>query len=217
KAGTRVRSYAATDFMAREHCHQALLKWEVYKDMGIGLDGKLAFIVLNTGAIGEHDINGHQIRLTDEDGELIPRVDKNTGEILKNELGETKYQVQGKKIKVKHSKKLLDLAEHRKIENWLPHPIFGERILLPDPKELENKWEMKGFGKMFNRLRYYSEKEYLAFVKRDIKERGRFLKKLFKDQTCEKELEEVIHVWDNLKVPGPKEIEEFYRKHYWDY
>jgi hypothetical protein len=217
KAGTRVRSYAATDFMAREHCHQALLKWEVYKDMGIGLDGKLAFIVLNTGAIGEHDINGHQIRLTDEDGELIPRVDNNTGEILKNELGETKYQVQGKKIKVKHSKKLLDLAEHRKIENWLPHPIFCERILLPDPKELENKWEMKGFGKMFNRLRYYSEKEYLTFVKRDIKERGRFLKKLFKGQTCEKELEEVIHVWDNLKVPGPKEIEEFYRKHYWDY
>jgi len=43
------------------------------------------------------------------------------------------------------------------------------------------------------------------------------LKKLFKGQTCEKELEEVIHVWDNLKVPGPKEIEEFYRNHYWDY
>ncbi len=217
KAGTRVRSYAATDFMAREHCHQALLKLEMYEDMGIGLDGKLAFIVLNTGAIGEHDINGNQIRLTDEDGDLIPKVNKNTGEILKNELGEIKYQVQGKKIKVRHSKQLLDLAEHRKIENWLPHPIFGERVLLPDPKELETKWKMERFGKMFNRLRYYSEKEYLAFVKRDIKERSNFLKKLFKGQTCEKELEEVINVWDNLRIPEPKEIEEFYRNHYWDY
>ncbi len=217
KAGTRVRSYAATDFMAREHCDQAMLKWEVYKDMGIGLDGKLAFIVINTGAIGEHDINGNQIRLTDEDGELIPKVDKNTGKIRKNELGEIKYQVQGKKIKVRHSKQLLDLAEHRKIENWLPHPIFGNRIFLPDPNELENKWKMERFGKMFNRLRYYSEKEYLAFVKRDIKERGDFLKKLFKGQTCEKELKEVIYVWDNLRVPEPKEIEEFYRNYYWDY
>jgi len=217
KAGTRVRSYAATDFMAREHCHQALLKLEMYKDMGIGIDGKLAFIVLNTGAIGEHDINGNQIRLTDEDGELIPKVDKTTGKILKNELGEIKYQVQGKKIKVKHSKQLLDLAEKRKIENWLNHPIFGDRMLLPDPKELENKWGMKHFGKMFNRLRYYSEKEYLAFVKRDIKERGNFLKKLFKGQKREKELEEVIQIWDNLKVPEPKEIEEFYRNYYWDY
>jgi len=217
KAGTRVRSYAATDFMAREQCHQALLKWEVYKDMGIGLDGKLVFIVINTGAIGEHDINGNQIRITDEDGELIPKIDRNTSKILRNELGEIKYQVQGKKIRVPHSKRLLHLAEHRNIENWLPHPIFGDRIYLPDPKELEEKWEMLRFGRMFNRLRYYSEKEYLAFVTRDIKERSMFLKKLFKGQTCEKELEEVINVWDKLRIPGPKEIEEFYRNYYWDY
>ncbi len=217
KPGTRVRSYSATDFMAREHCHQALLKWEMYRDLGLGPDGKLAFIVINTGAIGEHDLNGNQIRLTDENGDFIPKIDRNTGKILRNELGEIVYQGQGKKIRVPHSKKLLDLAEHRKIESWLPHPIFGERIMLPQPSELENKWEMKRFGRMFNRLRYYSEKEYLAFVKRDIKERGAFLKKLFKGQTCEKELEEIIYVWDNMKIPGPEKIEEFYRKYFWDY
>jgi hypothetical protein len=217
KIGTRVCSYSATDFMAREQCHQALLKWEMYKDMGLGPDGKLSFIVINTGAIGEHDINGEKIRLTDENGELIPKIDRNTGKILRNELGEIVYQAQGKKIRVPHSKSLLDLAEHRKIEKWLPHPVFGERIMIPDPKELENKWKMKNYGRMFNRLRYYSEKEYLAFVQRDIKERTNFLKKLFKGQTCEEELDEVIHVWRNSKISGPKELEEFYRKHFWDY
>ncbi|PWI47160.1 hypothetical protein CEE45_13165 [Candidatus Heimdallarchaeota archaeon B3_Heim] len=217
KPGTRVRSYAATDFMAREHCHQALLKLEMYKDMGLGPDGKLAFIVINTGAIGEHDINGNQIRLTDENGDFLPKIDRNSGKILRNELGEIVYQGQGKKVRVPHSKRLLDLAEHRKIEQWISHPVFGERILLPDPNELENKWEMKRFGRMFNRLRYYSEKEYLAFVKRDIKERGNFLKKLFKGQACERELEEVIYVWDKMEIPEPKVIEEFYRNYYWDY
>ena len=109
------------------------------------------------------------------------------------------------------------MAEHRKIETWLPHPIFGKRILIPEPKELENKWKMKRFGRMFNRLRYYSEKEYLAFVKRDKKERSSFLKKLFKGQTCEKELDPIIHVWENMAVPEPEKLEEFYRKHFWDF
>jgi hypothetical protein len=217
KPGTRVRCYSATDFMAREQCHQALLKWEMYKDMGLGPDGKLSFIVINTGAIGEHDINGNQIRLTDENGEFIPKIDRNTGKILRNELGEIVWQGQGKKVRVPHSKRLLELGEHRKIEKWIPHPVFGKRILLPDPKELENKWEMKRFGRMFNRLRFYSEKEYMDFVKRDIKERSNFLKKLFKGQTCEKELDEVINVWRNMEIPEPEKIEEFYRKYFWDY
>jgi hypothetical protein len=88
KPGTRVRSYSATDFMAREQCHQALLKLEMYRDLGLGLDGKLAFLIINAGAIGEHDINGNKIRLEDEDGDPIPKIDINTGKILRNELGE---------------------------------------------------------------------------------------------------------------------------------
>jgi hypothetical protein len=217
KPGTRVRSYSATDFMAREQCHQALLKLEMYRDLGLGLDGKLAFLIINAGAIGEHDINGNKIRLEDEDGDPIPKIDINTGKILRNELGEIRYQGAGKKIKVHHSKKLLDLGEHRKIKNWLEHPVFGSRVLLPNPKELEGKWGMKKFGKWFNRLRYYTIKEYLQFVERDIKERSEFLRALFKGQTCEKELDEVIHVWENLKLPKIRKIERFYRKNYWDY
>ncbi len=217
KPGTRVRSYSATDFMGREQCHQALLKWEMYRDMGLGLDGKLVFLVINTGAIGEYDLNGNQIRLEDIDGEFIPKIDQHTGKILRNELGEVRYQGQGKKIKVSHSKKLLELGEQQKIQHWLSHPIFGYRVLLPDPKELEKKWGMKKFGRRFNRLRYYSEKEFLEFVKRDIEERGDFLKGLFKGQECEKELDEIVHLWDSIKIPDPQKIEEFYRKHYWDY
>jgi hypothetical protein len=217
KPGTRVRSYSATDFMAREQCHQALLKWEMYRDLGLGLNGKLAFIVLNTGAIGEYDLNGNQIRLEDENGEFIPKIDRHSSEIRRNELGEVVYQGQGKKIRVRDSKQLLDLGEHRKIEHWLPHPIFGMRVLLPDPKELEKKWGMKKFGRKFNRLRYFSEKEIFDFVERDKKERSKFLKDLFKGQTCESELAEVIHIWDNLRTPEPKELEEFYRKNFWEF
>jgi len=218
KIGTRVRSYAATDFMAREQCHQALLKLEMYKDLGLGLDGKLAFIVLNTGYIGEYDLNGNQIRLIDgESGEPIPKIDKRSGKIQRNELGELIYQGQGRKIKVSHSKKLLDLTEHRKIKNWIPHPIFQERVLLPNPEELENEWGMVGFGRAFNRLRYYSVKEILEFSKRDLEERSQFLKNLFKGQECETELEEIINVWDDIRIPRPRDIEDYYDKYYWDY
>ena len=58
KVGERVRVYAATDFMAREQAEQALLKLQVYVDLGLYLDGKLVFFVANTGYVGEHDING---------------------------------------------------------------------------------------------------------------------------------------------------------------
>ena len=159
KPGTRVRSYAATDFMAREQCHQALLKLEMFQDLGLGLDGKLVFLINNAGAIGEHDINGNQIQLEDENGDPIPKIDTETGKIKKNELGEIRYQGAGKKNKVHHSKKLLDLGEHRKIDKWLAHPVFGSRVLLPDPRELETKWGMKKFGK--NRVKF--EKRFKKF------------------------------------------------------
>ncbi len=217
KPGTRVRSYAATDFMAREQSEQAILKLEMFRDLGLGLDGKLAFVVLNTGAVGEHDINGNQIRLYDEYGELIPKLDRKTGEVLRNELGEIIYQGQGRKIRVYHSKKLLMLAENRLIKNWVPHPVFGEGILLPDPIELEEEWGMKGFGKAFNRLRYYTIKEYLDFVYRDIEERSQFLRELFKGQNREKELEPVINIWKDLNIAEINLIEEFYHKYYWNF
>ena len=59
REGSRIRSYAATDFMAREASSQALLKLRIYEDLGLGFDGKLLFFVINTGWIGNHDVNGN--------------------------------------------------------------------------------------------------------------------------------------------------------------
>jgi hypothetical protein len=50
-----------------------------------------------------------------------------------------------------------------------------------------------------------------------MKERSQFLKDLFKDQECENELAEIINVWDNLQIPDPKKLDEFYIDYYWDY
>ena len=61
------------------------------------------------------------------------------------------------------TKTLLDLGEHRKIKKWIPHPTFGNRIFLPDPKELEEKWGMKDFGLFYNRLKYYTAEQILDF------------------------------------------------------
>jgi len=214
KPGTRVRSYAATDFMAREQCHQALIKLQMYKDLGLGLHGKLVFLVTNAGTIGEHDIKGNQIRITNEFGEYIPKIDPNNGNILRNVLGEIVYQGQGEKITVQDTKRLLYLGEHRKISNWIPHPVYRDSILLPDPRELETNWEMKDYRKRFNRLRYYTVGQFIDFTKRDIKERTDFLKKLFEGQECETELNEVIHAWKKYRIPDPQTIEEYYQKYY---
>ncbi|MFX0182638.1 MAG: hypothetical protein ACFE95_06095 [Candidatus Hodarchaeota archaeon] len=214
KPGTRVRSYAATDFMAREQCHQALVKLQMYKDLGLGLHGKLAFLVTNAGTIGEHDIKGNQIRITNELGEYIPKIDPNDGNILRNVLGEIVYQGQGEKITVQDTKRLLFLGERRKISNWIPHPVYRDSILLPDPRELEKNWEMKDYRKRFNRLRYYTVGQFIDFTKRDIKERTDFLKKLFEGQECEAELYDVIHAWEKYRIPDPQTIEEYYQKYY---
>lgn len=58
KPGERVRSYAATDFMAREQSEQALLKWTVYKDMDLGMDGDLVFFINNSGYMGKISLEG---------------------------------------------------------------------------------------------------------------------------------------------------------------
>lgn len=214
KPGTRVRSYAATDFMAREQCHQALIKLQMYKDLGLGLHGNFVFLVTNAGTIGEHDIKGNQIRITNELGEFIPKIDANNGNILRNALGEIVYQGQGEKITVQDTKKLLDLGEHRRISNWIPHPVYRDSILLPDPRELEMQWGMKDYRKRFNRLRYYTVGQFIDFTKRDIRERTDFLKKLFEGQECETELNEVIHAWKKYRIPDPQTIEQYYQKYY---
>ncbi|MFW6121360.1 MAG: phosphoenolpyruvate carboxykinase (ATP) [Petrotogales bacterium] len=212
KPGTRVRSYAATDFMAREQSQQALLKLKMYTDLDLSLHGKLVFFINNAGRIGEYDIYGNQIKRLDEEGQPIPKRNKETGEIERNEVGEIQYLGKGEGIHVADSKRLIDLVEHRKIENWIKHPVFG--YLIPDPLELEEKHDMVNFRVRFNPLNYYTPKKYLEFIKRDIRERTDFLENLFKDQKGEKQLKDIIYVWKNLKLPSEKEIKEFYGTYY---
>jgi hypothetical protein len=212
KPGTRVRSYAATDFMAREQSYQALLKLKMYEDMGVGLEGKLVFFINNAGFVGEYDFDGNQIKKLDKNGKPIPKRNPETNEILKNELGEITYEGQGEGIKVGDSKRLITLVENRKIEDWIKHPVFG--YLIPDPKELETKHGMKNFGKRFNPLNYYTPKQYLDFIKRDIKERTEFLEDLFKEQKGYEKLKDIIYIWKKCKIPSEKEIKKFYDTYY---
>jgi len=213
KPGTRVRSYAATDFMVREQAQQALLKLKMYTDMGLGFEGKLIFFINNSGYVGEYDLNGNQRRRRDENGNFIPKRNEK-GEIMLDRAGNWAYLGLGEKIKVSDSKRLVYLVENNLIKNWLRHPIWGYYI--PEPRELEDVHGMRNFGKRFNPLNYYSAEEYLEFVKRDIKERTEFLKDLFRGQEGEEELEEVIHFWEMCPVVSVEEIEEFYKKYYDD-
>ncbi len=212
KPGTRVRSYAATDFMAREQSQQALMKLKMYEDMGLGLDGKLVFFINNAGFVGEYDINGNQIIKLDEKGKTIFKRNPETGEVLKNELGEPKLLGKGEGIKVADSKRLIDLVEHRKIENWIKHPVF--RYLIPDPKELEERHGMANFGKRFNPLNYCTPKQYIEFIKRDIKERTEFLENLFKGQEGEEKLKDIIYIWKKFSIPNEEDIIKFYERYY---
>jgi len=212
KPGTRVRSYAATDFMAREQSKQALLKLKMYQDMDLGLDGKLIFFINNAGFVGEYDFKGDQIKKLDSLNNPIPKKNKETGEILYNELGEIKYEGNGEKISVNDSKLLIDLIEHRKIKSWIEHPVFS--YLIPDPFELEENHNMKDFASRFNPLNYYSPKQYLQFIKRDINERTSFLEDLFKGQSGENKLIDIVYIWKKCNIPSEKEIEKFYDDHY---
>ena len=212
KPGTRVRSYAATDFMAREQSEQAIVKLKMYKNMDLSIDGNLIFFINNAGFVGEYDIEGNQIIKMDEKGKPIPKKDSESGEILKNELGEIIYVGQGEGIKVGDSKRLIDLIEHQKIESWIKHPVFG--YMIPDPRELEEKHGMENFGKRFNPLNYYSIKQYIKFIKRDIKERTEFLQDLFKGQKHEGKLKDIINIWKNCKIPSESEIKAFYKEYY---
>jgi hypothetical protein len=210
--GTRVRSYAATDFMAREHSHQALAKLEMYSELGLGSSGKLAFLILNTGFMGEFDLEGKQIRAAGEDGQPIVKMDKETGEPDLDAKGDVRYVGQGEKVSVRDSKKLLHLMENRQIQSWIEHPVFG--YLLPDPEELEEKHGMRDFRRRFNLLRFYSLPQIVEFYKRDIAERTEFLSKLFSGQEGGDRLQEVIRVWERCTIPEPDAIRAFYQEHY---
>ncbi len=210
--GTRIRSYAATDFMAREQSRQALAKLRMYTDLGLGLDGRLVFFILNTGYAGEYDINGAQILALDEKDEPIIKIDEATGQPDLDAQGNPRYVGQGEKITVEDSKRLVDLVERRKIKNWIVNPIYG--YLEPDPRELEELHGMKNFQRRFNLLRYYTPEEVVAFAKRDISERTEFLRTLFAGQRGEEDLQPVIEVWGKCVIPEPEAIHAFYEEHY---
>lgn len=178
--GTRVRSYSATDFMAREQANQAVLKKKVFLDMGLGQNGKINFLIINTGFVGEFDLEGKSIG--------------------------------GEKITVSDSKTLLKLSTNNLIKNWIKDPVYG--YLVPSPKELSEVHGMKNFGERFNPLNYYSPHDYLEFVKIDIKERKNFLHNIFSSQSNFANLEDVINVWDEIRIPSPKEIKKFYDAYY---
>lgn len=209
--GTRVRSYAATDFMVGEQSCQALAKLRMYSDLGLGPDGRLLFFIVNTGYVGEYDIEGRQIRVLDEKGKPIIRIDEATGQPDLDAKGTPRYVGRGEKITVADSKRLVDLVEHRKIKKWITHPVFG--YLIPEPRELEERHGMANFRQRFNLLRYYSPEQIIEFYKRDIAERTDFLRTLFAGQTGEADLKPVIEVWERYEIPDPEAIRTFYEEH----
>ncbi|MFW9832202.1 MAG: hypothetical protein ACFFD8_10560, partial [Candidatus Thorarchaeota archaeon] len=212
--GTRVRSYAATDFMAREQAHQALLKLKMYDDMDLGLKGKLVFAIVNSGYVGEFDISGKQRRLLDEKGQPVPKIDDATGKPYLNAQGKPVYLGLGEKIKVEDTKLLVTLTEQRKIQNWMAHPVFGEDYLIPNPTELEEVHGLVNYRRRFNPLRFYSPEQYLQFCQRDIDERTIYLQDLFAGQEGEDQLDEVMRIWNRVKLPSAKRIKAFYEEHF---
>lgn len=82
RVGSRVRVYAATDFMAREQAEQAVLKLAVYRDLNLGLDGNLLFFVVNTGSVGAHDVDGFA---TGRGEDIGVEVSKKLIELLEND------------------------------------------------------------------------------------------------------------------------------------
>jgi hypothetical protein len=212
--GTRVRSYAATDFMAREQAQQAIMKLQMYRDMGLGPQNKLVFAIVNSGYVGEYNLDGKQRPLLDEKDQPVPKIDQATGKPYLNGQGKPVYLGLGEKVKVEDTKLIVDLTENRKIQQWLPHPVFGQSYLIPNPTELEEVHRVPRYRERFNPLRHYSPEEFLQFCSRDITERTTHLKDLFAGQKGENQLKDVIHVWEQITLPSAKEIKTFYEQHF---
>ncbi|KYC52931.1 MAG: phosphoenolpyruvate carboxykinase [Candidatus Methanofastidiosum methylothiophilum] len=90
--GTRVRSYSATDFMAREQAEQAVLKKKVFMDMGLGHGGKINFLIINTGFVGEFDLSGKSIggeKITVSDSKTLLKL--STNGLIKNWIKDPVY------------------------------------------------------------------------------------------------------------------------------
>ncbi|MFX1511694.1 MAG: phosphoenolpyruvate carboxykinase (ATP) [Promethearchaeota archaeon] len=192
RPGTRVRRYAATDFMVGEEANQAAIKLRVMKDIGLDLDGGIIFFINNAGMVGAHDLSGRQIQIAGNNGNGC--ID------------------QGEKISVEDSKRLIHLVETNQIKNWIPHPYFN--YLIPDPKELEEEHGLMNFRNRFNLLRYYTPEDILQFYQRDASERTEFLEVLFANQKTSPRIQEIFIVWNGRKFPTPTEIREFYETHY---
>jgi len=144
-----------------------------------------------------------------EDGNLIFFI-VNTGYVGKHDVNGVE-KGNGEKIKVEDTKKLLHLLEKGKIKKWLTHPVFG--YLIPDPKEMEEKG-IKNYSRRFNLLNYYTPEEIIEIIRRDIEERSRYLRELFKGQKKEKEIRNVINVWKKCRIVGKDKIREFYEENY---
>ncbi|MFX1509975.1 MAG: phosphoenolpyruvate carboxykinase (ATP) [Promethearchaeota archaeon] len=212
--GTRVRSYAATDFMAREQAKQALLKVRMYTDMDLSLNGNLVFAIVNSGYVGEFDLSGSQRPRLDEKSQPVPKIDHATGKPYLNAQGKPVYLGLGEKIRVQDTKLLVHLTETRAIKNWLPHPVFGDSYLVPEPAELEETHGLHNYRHRFNPLRFYSANEYLSFCQRDIDERTTYLHDLFSGQEGAEDLRPVIDVWKKIHLPGAQIIQDFYDTHF---
>jgi hypothetical protein len=212
--GTRVRSYAATDFMAREQSHQALLKRQMYTDMNLELDGNLVFAIVNSGYVGEYDLSGNQRQFLDTKGEPVPKIDEATDKPYLNAQGKPVYRGLGEKIRVSDTKLLVNLTEARAIKSWLPHPVFGDAYLIPDPLELEEVHGFTQYRQRFNPMRFYSAEEYLIFCQRDIKERTAYLEDLFKGQEGGEKLQDIVKVWTKVAIPPADTIQAFYDEHF---
>ncbi len=144
-----------------------------------------------------------------EDGNLIFFI-VNTGYVGKHDVNGVE-KGNGEKIKVEDTKKLLHLLEKGKIKKWLTHPVFG--YLIPDPKEMEEKG-IKNYSRRFNLLHYYTPEEIIEIIRRDIEERSKYLRELFKGQKKEKEIRNVINVWKKCRIVGKDKMREFYEENY---
>ena len=182
--------------------------------MNLGIDGGLIFAIVNSGYVGEYDLAGNQRRQLDAQGQPVVKIDEATGKSYLNAQGKPVYRGLGEKIRVGDTKLLVNLTETGQIISWLPHPVFGDAYLIPDPVELEETHGLPRYRQRFNPLQFYSAEEYLAFCQRDIKERTAYLRDLFMGQEGGEKLQDIVDVWTKIAIPPAHKIQAFYDEHF---